>query len=613
MATITGDVTILTAIAADAHLPGRTTTLRATRSAFNRRLYGLRATVTAPGPTTITAGSPTSGSPATPGTITGDVAELTHNTGDQWFEKMHIFPGGVVANASYDQNFKVDFGNIVADTDKLYEIYNAARYTTTTLNTIDLSQVSPGIETPNVIVTDSVTAQTSMLDPTSTFNSGLTSGLGTPVIETIRALEEGRPQFDAPVVFTFGVGSVNLPVSGSRIAMVCQEYQTPIKEFMEFSTDIFDSTDGTEHRQSIRKEPREGMQVTYRLDGDDRRRLQVVLMDWQQNPFGVLLWHQELKLTAASASASNQWQVSGADDVDFRVGALAVLFTDFFNAEVATISSITDTLITVNSNNSQEYPAGTSVVPLRVARIVKFPTGGRHITELEDFNVTYEWIDNTTGVPAGSSTDWNSNTHNSRVLLDDCNVMTSDVVQESFLRNISIIDNQSGLVTQKSGWDKNQHTWFKGFTADTRAKILDLKALLRYLRGNQKAFYLPNIQDDLIASAALIGASQVLDIENVLYVRHVRNRNPKAIIRISFTDNPTIIRTITSSAAHPTDSEQERLTIDSGWDNSQALNTIIRIEFLELVRMSANKFTFNIPRQGLAHLTAPVRAVFDDD
>ena len=55
------------------------------------------------------------------------------------------------------------------------------------------------------------------------------------------------------------------------------------------------------------------------------------------------------------------------------------------------------------------------------------------------------------------------------------------------------------------------------------------------------------------------------------------------------------------------------MTIDTGWDNSQALNTIVRIEFLELVRMDANKFTLNMPRIGLAHLTAPVRAVFDDD
>lgn len=613
MAEITGDVIEIPSLQASAHPSSRTTFLAATRSAFNRRLYGLRATVTAPAPTTHTVVVPTSGSPATPSEVSGDVFEFIGNTGLQWFEHMHIFPGGATLNPDYDQNFRINFGNILADTDKLYEIYNASRRLTQTLNTIDLTQVNPGITTPDVSETDTVTAQTSILDPTSTFNSDLTSGLGVKVITTIRALEDGVPQFTGDGLFIFGLGIVALPMTGSRIALALSEYEAPMQEFIEFATDVISSTSGNEQRVSLRKEPREGMRVTYRLDGDDRRRFQVILMDWQHNPFGVPLWHELVKLTATSAVSATQWQVSGAADVDFRVGALAILFTDPFTFEVATIASVTDTLITVTAQNTNSYPAGTAVMPVRIARIVKFPSGSRHTTILEDFGVTYEWLDNVTGTPASSSADWNSNTFNSRILLDDCNVITGSTMQESFVRSISIIDNETGVVAQRSGWDKNKHTFFKGFVAHTRAELKDLKALLRHLRGRQKSFYMPNVQDDLIAGAALISSSQILDIENILYVRHVKNRGPKKVIRISFTDNPTIIRTITSSAAHPSDSELERLTIDTGWDNAQPLNTIIRIEFLELVRMDADKFTISIPHVGQAHLTAPVRVVFDDD
>ena len=153
--------------------------------------------------------------------------------------------------------------------------------------------------------------------------------------------------------------------------------------------------------------------------------------------------------------------------------------------------------------------------------------------------------------------------------------------------------------------------------AKDRASIANLKGMLRTLRGRQKSFYLPTGINDLTATASLSSGSQVMDIHNIDYSRFIRNREPKSIIRVSFTDRTPVIATITSSASHPTDAEQERLTVTvtggPGWPTTQALATITRVEFLELVRFDADRFTITYPRMGLASLVAPVRVVFDDD
>lgn len=620
MAILTGDVLAISingansTLAAQAHLPGRSGTFLAVRSAFNRRFYGLTEEADPATADTHIDVTPSSGPGATGGKLVGDVVEFIGNTGMQWFEKMHIFPGGSAANPNYDQNFKIDFGNILADADKLYEIYNAHRRTSQTLNTIDLSQVNPGIETPEVSATDVVGPQVSMLAAASTFNKDLTTGLGVLVIHVVRALVDGLPQFNGDAVYTFGSNAVDLPLRGSRIALNLAQYEDRLSEFMEFKTPVLPATDGKEQRLSLRKEPREGMQVMYRLDKADRRRFQAVLMDWQENPFGVPLWHEQIALTTTAAVSATQWQVSGAADVDFRVGSLAILFTSAFTFEIATIVSVTDTLITVDTGNTNSYPPGTPVMPVRVARIVRIPSGSRYRTDLEDFRVTYEFLDNATGVPAASSTAWNSNTYASRILLDDCNVM-GDQLSETFDRDITVIDGGTGIVTQASGWDKNKHVWLKGFSARGRSRIRDLKALLRYIRGRQKSFWVPTKADDLEITAAPIAASQIVDIGNIDYVRYVQNRGPKNVIRVSFNNGDADeIHVIESSAAHPTDSEQERLTIASpGWTLSHALNTIERVEFLELCRMDADRFTLRFEGATEVRMNAPLRVVFDDD
>ena len=593
---------------------GRSEGLLAVRSAFNRRGYGLKATDPQDEADTYTFVAASTGPTATPGIVSGAVpVEFIGNTGEQWFEKMHVFPGGnAVLNPGYDEGYKIEYGDILADTDREYEIYNASRRATATLSTITLTAVSPGIETPEIVTTRQVGPGTSMLAAASTFNTDGTTGLGTPVLVNIRALKDGISNFDGPVTFTFDVGDATFDISGSRVAMILSNYDFPFSETMEFKTDIITATGGKEQRISTRKQARERFNCIYRLNGTERQRMRALLFAWHDQIFGVPLFHEGTELTAATSIGAFQFQITGGDDTDFRVSGLGLVYTDPFTFDVVEISAVTDTLVTISGTAQNAYPVGTRIMPVRPCRIVgRVKTKMFKYNELEEFNILFESTDNDTGVAAGDTTLWgNSSTYNSKLLLDDCNLMGISMSTDMD-RNIIVLDNTTGKVTQKSAWDFDKRQSSKGFLATSREQVQQLKKLLRGLRGKQVSFYLPTSTNDLTQGATALSGSTNFDIVNIDYKRFVNGAGPMSVFKITYTDGTSLVREILSAADHPSDPTLERLTLDTTWPANRTVDEVDRVEFYELVRFNTDLFRIFHDRVGLARMTAPVKVVFD--
>lgn len=561
-------------------------------------------------------GGPTPGTPAGPPHTTGtlvstDIADRSDlNTGQDWFEKIHIFPGSSVQNPSRLENYQIDFGNILATTDVQYEVYNAFRRTDVVLLTVQ-NNVQPGVETPDVTPPVTVYAQCSILDPTSTKNTDGTTGLGTKVRTVVRALRDGLPRFDDTIDFLFDTGGpVSLLLKGQRIALITAKYGMPLAEGLTFLTSIFAGNNGKEQRTSTRKQPREWWRLPFDLEDDERPRMKVMLLDWTDKAFGLPLWHEQVQLTAAASAGSTSFSVRGASHVDFRVGGLVCFFTSYAVFDVLQIATVSDTTITTSTVSLNSYPADTLVLPVRVCRLRRAPGSIHHKVALEQFTLELECTDNDTGAPAGSVA-WNGSTYNGRILMDDANIVQNGSMSVTFDRRIYVVDNQTGVVEQGSPWAHSQRVSQKGFWARTRQKVLDLKAFLRQIRGKQKSFYLPTFAKDLSVVATLSIGTNTMDIENVDYDRFARSRMPMKIVRVTFTDGTYLERSISSSTV--VSATVERLTLNTTWPSTKTASQVSSVQFYELVRFDTDEFVLEMPRIGLAYLTAPVRVVNDDD
>lgn len=581
--------TLNTSIRADkfAALPGRTSGLGIAFHQTDFAFFG-RTDGNVSGARTSAGGG---GAKASPVARTGE-QDQDIGLGSIWFEKFHALPKTEIA-----------FGNILAQEDKDYELYNACRDATATITAIT-NNAQPGVELPGVSAPLDVPPGSSVKDASSTSNSGGT-GLGTIVKAKVRALVDGLPTFNTTIDFSTTKNTVVLRVSGTRVVLLPFEFETPVEEELAFLTDVIEAVDGNEQRISVRKQPRQSFRLRYALSGNDRQRMQVLLMDWMDNVFGVPLWHEMLRLTAAVSAGATVYPVSGADQVDFRVGGLGVVITDANTFDVLNIVAVSATQITVADQSVNAYPAGTPIMPVRTAVLSRPVSAKRALNNLEEFIAEFRVTDNDTGAPAGSTTAWNPNTYNGKVLLDECNVAPD--MDQRYIRRVHVLDNQTGLVSVRSPWDRGRRVSQKGFVARSRQQILNLKKLLLALRGNQVSFYLPTFFDDVTVKADLSLGAATMDIQNIEYTRFVNSRAPKNVLRITFSDGTSLVRVVQSSTK--VDATTERLTLDTTWPANRTVSEIVRVEFFELVRFDTNRFRLTYPRAGLAEVVAPVRTV----
>jgi len=452
---------------------------------------------------------------------------------------------------------------------------------------------------------------TSMLDSTSTYNFNLTTGLGTPVLRSVTAAQDGLTRFDGPITFGFDVQTTAFTVSGARVAMILPNYSLPFAETMSFLTDIIPGSDGREQRIAVRKQARETFHCRFELDGLERQQMQAILFEWHNQTFGLPLRHLQVRTTADAALGANQFQITGGDDADFRVGGLALAYTDYFTYDIVEISAATDTLITISGVTTHAFPKGTQLAPVRTCRIKgQVTTRQTKYGGLETFIINFESTDNDTGTPAGSTTAWNSNTYDSKILLDDCNIQGLRMTT-LLERDIVVLDNATGKVTQSSAWEKDKRRSSKGFFMTSREAIGQVKALLRAVHGKQVSFWLPTFTDDLTVGDDLAIGSTNFDIEHIGYTRFIQSRESKKTFRITFTDGTSLEREVQSSADHPSDSTLERLTVDTSWPANRTVAEVESVMFYEKVRFDTDEFRFVYDRDGKAKLKAPVKVVFD--
>lgn len=518
-----------------------------------------------------------------------------------WWEKVHILPRTEIA-----------FGNIITQKQDTYEIYSAYRNTSITLSSIT-NNATPGVTLPDESPAEVVPPQTSMLDSTTTDNTGDSFVLGTMVNRDIIAEKEGLASFDTTIDFLFSTGEVpQLFVSGQRLVLIFMDYESAttaaMQETLAFLTEIIPGMSGAEQRIALRKQPRQLFDVMYKLDGNDRQRMQALLMDWQHRIFGFPLQNELLLTTATAAVGTLVYQVTGADDVDLRVGGLAVIISDANTFDVITIASKTDTTITASDPSLNEHAVGTNIMPLRLAALKRMVSGTMAQKNLETFKLTFEVIDNDTGALSGSTAAYS--TYNGRVLFDDCNVMAGEV-PEQYKRRIYRIDNKTGKIDISSSWDRGKRSSQKGFVLRNRAEILSFRKAMISIGGRRTAFYIPTFNDDLEVKATMGVGTDTLDIERIEYERFIQSRAPKNTFKITFTDGTSLVREVQSSAG--VDSTTERLTLDTTWPSTRTVDEVERVQFYELSRFDVDNVRIQYPRIGLATCQMPVMQVFDDN
>lgn len=500
-------------------------------------------------------------------------AALYLDIGEFWYEKAHLLPR------------LLDLGIIAASQSIDAELYNADRANPITVvgvvNNLGLGTTLSGLPA----LPFDVESQHSV-----TF--------------TIEVGAWGQLSVDGTLGFELSGGRViALVATGQRIMLIPIRPEAPLREHLMFDTKILTRVDGSEVRIANRNTPRRMFEGTI---ASDRQRMEFLLFDRQSKMCAMPAWAEPAYVATAIAAGDDTITVNTTELSGFYENGYVVIFKDANHFDAVQIHTMTDTTLTFKTNILNDYATGIQVMPMLLGYFEANVPAQKALVNDQTFSIkfTVNAEDNDISSTAGWST------YSGKVLLDDPNMADEDGLSETFEDNIIVLDGTTGLMSQLSLWDKNKRNSKKGFKTDTREELWALKKLLYALKGQQVSFYIPTYSNDLTPLETLLNGDNSMTIERIGYTVNVRQRAPKAVIRVVLKSGTTVVRTITDSAI--IDNETEELTVNTPWPSDIQPADIERIEFLEKVRISVDDIVIvHYNAIGVSKTIVPIKEVFD--
>lgn len=492
-----------------------------------------------------------------------------------WFELCHFTPD------------IIELGNILTTTLTTIEIYNAHRDDDKELSSAT-ANAGPGVSFIGLPGLPAVLPE----------QSGL--------VFQVQVTTVGPPNIDGTLDFVTTCGTFAIALTGDRVVMFPYQPETGIDETLQFLTDISKATDGTEQRISNRKNPRQRFTMNMRVEeGKELRDMQALLQGWHPGVFGVPIWWESRELGADAATDATVITMD-TRYADFRVGSLAILWSGPETFDALQIQSLTDTTMTFTSGLTQDFSAADTVVmPLRTGYLSSQISANRYIKNLMDVQLQVRVIDNDVE-DIGDVTAFSS--HNSKVLLDDPNMIDGTTVADGLTRDMIIIDSPASNEIQFSLNLTSKTVTSKGFFADSMQEVWQVRQLVHALHGSQIAFYLPTFYNDLVVTEDLQSASSLMDIESIKYVDFIQAKEPFKSIWIELNDGTILTREVT--AYDKISDTVERLTVGTPWPSLIAKEDITRISFCRLVRIAGDEVKFNhYDRPGAARIKTSIIGV----
>jgi hypothetical protein len=501
----------------------------------------------------------------------GHVLEL----GEFWFEIIHVFPRAI------------DVGILVTTVIYYIDIFNAYQY-----QNQDFQSFGNNVDTGFQILNLPTLPHT--LEPLS----------GIQLI--LEASPDGPPTISGEFTFGFVPYDIDVPVTGIRVVLFTFRPEEPMKEGMEFMTDIMETLDGTEQRIALRKNPRQTYDTQYMKWNPERQAIENMIFDWQGRIFGMPVWYELMTLTSSASEDDLVINVNTTAYRDLRVGSLVVIRKNFQEFDALEIESFTATSITFISGLTHDYAAGAEVYPVRKAYIDNQVRGSKSILDAELYNIRWRVIDNDSDLADSSAFP----TKDGKVLLDGYNYVEQKM-GESFYHDMRELDGEVGLFSLSSLWEKHQRNMTFTFVTNGWQELWEVRQLLHYLKGQQRSFYITTSYFEITPIATMTSGNTAITIKNIGYTRFARLRWPKYDIRVILTDGTILVREIASSSEISETVEQ--LAVDISWPYDIEPEEVQRIEFIELVRLREDEVEIiHENGYGEARIELPVKGVFDE-
>lgn len=233
--------------------------------------------------------------------------------------------------------------------------------------------------------------------------------------------------------------------------------QRGMVESLEWLTDITEAHDGTEQRQRIRFAPRQSFDASVLFDNTtELSRLHLALTGWQHRLWGWPCWHEEQKLAATLSAGATSITVDTTAS-DYRAGGYAIVWSSPSLYEVVDVDAVEAGAITLVEETVGAWPAGASIMPLRVARMSDQSSREDYATKATKTTISMTCTDNEALTTEASATQYLGYD-----VLTEAFKLTGDTTPRKIDRTIETLDPGPGA------WATDARTDYPLVTTDQR-------------------------------------------------------------------------------------------------------------------------------------------------
>lgn len=361
------------------------------------------------------------------------------------------------------------------------------------------------------------------------------------------------------------------------------DWQQGLLERLEWMTDVLQAYRGEQQRRSLRLAPRQALEFSVLVEGDDRRQMEALLWGWGGKTFAVPLWFDGMTLAAPLAVASTSIPLDPAGR-QFAAGEPVLLVgASPREAELVLVDTVGADL-QLAAATASAWPAGTRVYPARLARLDGEASLPRFTGAAATGRLVFEMV-----TPATWSADAGSTTYRGRPVLEHGpNWLEAPAL--GLQRKGELLDAGIGLVAFEDEADMPIAAQSGRWLLESRAQVNAWRSRLFALRGKQGSLWVPSWADDLTVLADIASGVNTVDVSWIGYTDQLVGQPGRSDIRIQLHDGTVFYRRITGATV--IDSTRERLSLDSALGVAVPKSSIALVSWMALMHNASDSAEF---------------------
>lgn len=295
---------------------------------------------------------------------------------------------------------------------------------------------------------------------------------------------------------------------------VMPNWANPIVERVEFNTEILPSESDDEQRRSLRRFPRRSFEASFARHDLRRARLASFARGIGRDKFLMPLWHESFTIVS-NLGLTVQFPTGTLWMREFVAGGLVWVNNGIQNVDelltVLSVNLVTD-VVTFTSAPTLSWPAGSKIMPVRVARMLDAPTMNNLTDRVGQMQMRFTLADS----EKWPDPSWGFCAPIFRFKIN--RAMPIDVAYER--PTAFVLDNDIGQVENFDIAAVTRENASYNLMLRGRSNVVGFRQFIHEARGKAVRFWMPSQTQDVIPAGDIAGMYfDVLDTGLSDYVR----------------------------------------------------------------------------------------------